>query len=253
MTVAELYQELNERIPPSLSCEWDNDGMMCCPDRGREVRRVLVALDVTGDVVQVATEQNYDVILSHHPFIFKGLKNLDEENFIPAKAIKLIGAGISVMSFHTRLDAVEGGVNDVLADVLGLSELSCFGEGNMGRIGMLQKTLTPQDFAAFVRNRLEVPFVLLADAGIPVRRVAVLGGEGGGDIFAARAAGADAYVSGRLGYHNMTDAPDLGISLIEAGHFYTENPVCAALRAMVLAICPGVSCELYNSGRIKAI
>ena len=73
MTVKQLYKILDEKIPKALSCEWDNDGLMCCPDADRQVRRVLLALDVTKEVVCAATEGGYDLIVSHHPFIFKGL------------------------------------------------------------------------------------------------------------------------------------------------------------------------------------
>ena len=121
MTHRELYRYLEEKMPRALSCAWDNDGLMCCPDGGREVRRVLVALDVTAEAVRYAVEGGYDVIVSHHPMIFKGLKAINDEHYVADKAMTLIREWISVMSFHTRLDAVEGGVNDTLANLLGLS------------------------------------------------------------------------------------------------------------------------------------
>ena len=114
MNVRELYRALDYRIPRSLSCDWDNDGLMCCPNSNREVGRVLIALDVTSDTVEHAIKGGYDVIISHHPFVFKGLKSLVDDGGVSEKAISLIQNGISVMSFHTRLDAVEGGVNDKL-------------------------------------------------------------------------------------------------------------------------------------------
>lgn len=255
MTVRELYSLLNERIPPSLSCEWDNDGLMCCPDGDREVRRALVALDVTEQVVREAIEGEYDVILSHHPFIFKGLRAIDEENYISAKAIDLIREGISVMSFHTRLDAVKGGVNDCLASLLGLVDIRPLEseEGALGRVGELEEETDLSSFAETVRDLLDAPFVLTADAGRRVRTVAVLGGEGSDEIEAARRAGADTYVSGRLGYHNMTDAPERGINLIEAGHYYTENPVCDRLADLVQELDESIVCDVTESGCIRAV
>lgn len=253
MTVRELYKHLSEKIPPSLSCDWDNDGLMCCPDGEREVNRALVALDVTADVVKEAVTGGYDVIISHHPFIFSSLKSLDENSFIPRKAMELIKNGISVMSFHTRLDALEGGVNDILARKLGLLDIEAFGEDGemMGRIGTFESELSLADFAKFVKNTLDSPTVLVADANRAVKRVAVLGGEGSDFIRAAIAAGADTYVSGRLGYHNMTDAPDMNINLIEAGHFYTEDPVCELLCSMLGEL--GINSEKYFSNRIFAV
>lgn len=258
MTVRELYAAMDKMIPSSLSCDWDNDGLMCCPDSAREVRRVLVALDATAEVCERAIREGYDLILTHHPFIFKGLRSIDDEAPVSAKAINLIKAGISVMSFHTRLDALEGGVNDSLCKALGLSEVEVFdGEGMpIGRVGELADAISLGEFAAQVKAALGCPFVLVADAGLRVKRVAVLGGEGGDFVREAKAAGADTYVSGRLGYHTMTDAPDAfenSVNLIEAGHFYTEQVVCAALCDMVRAVDADIVCDIFNSNRIKAI
>ena len=255
MTVRELYNYLDEKIPSSLSCEWDNDGLMCCPDGQREVLRVLVALDVTQEVVDEAVNGKYDVIVTHHPFIFKGLKAINDESFIAQRAMRLIAHGISVMSFHTRLDAVNGGVNDMLACALGLCDVKvfCHGDEMIGRIGRLPAPMKLEDFARLVKSALGSPAVLYADAGREVSCVAVLGGEGGDDIFAARAAGADTYVSGRLGYHNMTDAQGIGINLIEAGHFYTENPVCLVLKELVSSLDEKIECTVYFSGNIGAV
>lgn len=253
MTVAEIYRELDKKIPRELSCEWDNDGLMCCPEADKEVKKALVALDVTGEVAEAAIDGNYDLVISHHPFIFKGLKNICDENYISGKAIRLIRQGISVMSFHTRLDALSGGVNDVLAARLGLLDVEAFGEEGIGRIGTLDESVSAYELARILKKSLGAEGVLVSDAGLPCRRVAVLGGEGGDDIFAAMAAGADTFVSGRLGYHSMVDAPDMGINLIEAGHFYTEDPVCAFLRELLLGIDANIKCDIFYSNKIKLI
>ena len=252
MTVNELYAKLNALIPSSLSCEWDNDGLMCCPDGAREIKRVLVCLDVTADAVRKAVDGGFDAVISHHPFIFKGLKSMTEDNFIPKKAMELIRAGVSVMSFHTRLDAVCGGVNDKLAKVLGVENTEPFGEG-IGRIGELESEADALAFAKKVKDVLGAPVVFLADSGRNIKRVAVLGGSGDDFISEAIMLGADAYVSGELGHHPMTDAPDMKITLIEAGHFYTEQPVCEVLCEMIRKIDGAVTCEIYNSNRTVAI
>ena len=252
MTVNELYAKLNELIPSCLSCEWDNDGLMCSSDGEREVKKALVCLDVTRDAVRKAIDEGFDVIISHHPFIFKGLKSVTENDFIPQKVIELIRAEISVMSFHTRLDAVSGGVNDRLASLLGIENVVSFGEG-IGRIGELDEESDAVSFAKKVKDLLGAPTVFLADSGKKIKRVAVLGGSGDDFISEAIALGADAYVSGELGHHPMTDAPDMNITLIEAGHFYTEQPVCEVLREMIKEIDGSVACEMYNSNRTTAI
>ena len=257
MKVREFYQKLEQMILPTLSCEWDNDGLMCCPDGNKEVKKVLVALDVTSDIVQKAIDGGYDVIVSHHPFIFKGLKAIDDEGAVSAKAIKLIAAGIAVMSFHTRLDALEGGVNDILCDLLGLSDVEALTEDGIpiGRIGTLDAAISAEELAQRVKQALGVPFVLLSDVGIPALRVAVLGGSGKDFIELARASGADSFVSGRLDYHPMTDARDNAtpMNLIEAGHFYTEAPVCEKLVKIINEIDGDIRCDVYSSNIIRTI
>ena len=253
MNITEIYNILNKKIPCELSCPWDNDGLMCCPDGEREVKKVLITLDVTGSAISYAKENGYDLIISHHPFIFKGLKAINGDSHTALGAMELIKGDISVMSFHTRLDAVEGGVNDTLCSMLGLSKIIPFGDEGIGRIGELPEKMSLSDFSQKVKDMLGAPALLVADGKREVRRVAVLGGEGGDDIEAAREAGADTYLSGRLGYHNMTDAPEKRINLIEAGHFYTEFPVCFTLERMLKEIDPKINAEIYFSNRIMCV
>ncbi len=258
MTVRELYRYLDAKIPRTLSYEWDNDGLMCCPDGEREVRRVLVALDVTGEVVDIAVKGEYDAVISHHPFIFKGLKSLDDVSPISAKAMRLIESRIAVMSFHTRLDCVHGGVNDRLCKLLGIyntEEVRVDGLP-LGRIGELPTAETLESFAEDIKDALEAPALLVSSAGVDVKRVCVVGGSGGDALSEARRLGADTFVSGRVGYHEMTDGGDFiegRINIIEAGHFYTENPVCEVLLDMVCEADGSIECDIVNSNSIKLI
>ena len=254
MKVSQLYDFLNKRIPRELSCEWDNDGLACCPDPERQVKRVLLALDITEETVARAIDGGYDVILAHHPLIFRPIKALTPDYGVPAKLIRLVQNGISAMAFHTRLDALEGGVNDVLARQLGLLGVEVFGpEGEkMGRVGNIESPMELDRFAELVRDKLGAPFVLV-NGNRTVSRVAVLGGNGDDFIGAAIAAGADTYVSGRLGYHPMVDAPENGINLIEAGHYFTEAPVLRYLENLVKEADGGIETTTIDSNRIRAI
>ncbi len=255
MNVKELYKNLCAQIPTTLSCSWDNDGLMCAPDSSAEISKVLIALDITQDVVDKAIREGFDLVISHHPLIFKGVKSLTDDAYVSAKLIDLVRAGVSAMSFHTRLDAVEGGVNDILAAKLGLMDTTPFGidPTPIGRIGKLAAPMELCDFAALVKLTLGAPCVSYADAGKKVEKVAVLGGSGSDDIVAALLAGADTYVSGELGYHHLTDAPDGEINLIEAGHFYTEFPICERIAELVGSIDGGIECCIFNSDRTKVI
>ena len=253
MTVRELYDYLNGRIPEALSCEWDNDGLMCCPKAEREVKKVLVTLDISSEAVKMAMKNGCDVIVSHHPLVFKPIKALTTDNGVSAKLIKLVQNGISAMSFHTRLDVLPGGVNDALSDKLGLKDVEPFGEDGvmMGRVGNVNEN-TLENFAEFVKNILGSPMVLY-NGELPVHRVAVLGGNGDDFISAAKKCGADTLVSGRLGYHVMADAKENGINLVEAGHYFTEAPVVDYLADMVKDADESIELFFFDSNNIKAV
>lgn len=255
MKIHELYRFLDARIPASLSCEWDNDGLMCCVDGEREAKRVLIALDITAAVVEEAIKGNYDVILSHHPLIFHPLRALNTTDPVAKKVIELMRAGIAAMSFHTRLDAVAGGVNDTLAVALGLLNVEPFGENGetIGRIGTLPTSMPLDDFAERVKAVTEAPTVQISDAGMPVSRVALLGGGGAGDADAARAAGADTYLTGELKHNQLTDAPEYGMNLIAAGHFYTENLICDRLASLVREADPNAEVYITNSNAVRFV
>lgn len=255
MTVKELYAYLEKLLPRALSAEWDNDGLACCPDPARQVRRVLVALDLTEAVAERAVAGGFDAVLCHHPLLFRGVKALVTDYAVPRKLLKLARGGVAAMAFHTRLDAAAGGVNDILAALLALEGVEAFGpagEVPCGRVGTLRTPMAAEDFAALVKEKLHAPGVLLSGTGT-VRRVAVLGGEGGDYVAAAAAAGADLFLSGRIGYHRMLDGPEDGLLLMEAGHYATEFPVCDRLAALVQAADPAVETEIMPTGALRLI
>ena len=255
LTVGSLYQALEDRIPAALSCDWDNDGLSCCADKNAPVGSVLIALDPTEEAIDYAVENGYSVILSHHPLLFRGLKEVNEDVLNAKKVIRLLTHGITAMSFHTRLDAVAGGVNDTLAALVGLADVTPFGDepAPIGRIGSLSAPLSFDAFAEQVKTALGVPALLTASCGAPVRRVAVLGGSGGDEIAAAFAAGADTYITGELPYHALCDAPSLGQNLIMAGHYHTEFPVCEVLARMVREIDPAIPVHVLPSNKVQVL
>lgn len=253
MTVKELYSVFSERIPEELREEWDNDGLMCSADTSSEVRRVLCTLDVTEEIVDYAIEQCFDLIISHHPLIFRPLTSVTEDNHVARKVIKLIESGISVFSFHTRADKVSGGVNDRLCDLLGMFDTKPFGEGLLGRIGELDEELTIEDFACKVKLATGSDTVRYADGYNSVRRVAVVGGDGKDFVSAAITEGADTFLSGRLSYNVMEEASERGINLVEAGHYFTEQPVTELFRNIVNRADPEVYTEIISSNNITTI
>ncbi len=271
-SVRTLYAALDQRFPRTLSSSWDNDGLSCCPDPDAPVRGILVALDATEDALTWAESCGCNVILSHHPLLFKGLKAVDGHETASRKVIRMIGAGISAMSFHTRLDAADGGVNDILAARLGLSDVIPFGDDDnaahkpIGRVGTLPAPMAPEDFVDLVKTALAIPATLgtayvehmtpatpvvtYVGCGRPVSRVAVLGGGGQDDVDAAAAIGADTYVTGELRYHQLCDAPYGPLNLVKAGHYFTEFPVLAHLADAAAEICPGVPIHILGETKI---
>ena len=253
MKVKELYDKLCERIPEHLSEPWDNDGIMCSADMTNEVNNILVALDVTEEIVDYAIERNFDLIISHHPLIFSPINKISEDLHVSRKIIKLITNNVSVFSFHTRADKVEGGVNDILAGILGLSEVTAFGEGDMGRIGILPEDYDLEQFADVVKMSLGADSVKISDAYNPVKRVALVGGDGKSFVKDAILAGADTYLSGRISYNVMEEAAEMGINLIEAGHYFTEYPVTEFFSRLVSGIDGNAYIEIADSNMIKSI
>ncbi len=245
MNIRQLYDALDAQIPATLSCPWDNDGLSVCPDPNAPVTGIVVALDVTHAAIRKAEETGSNVILTHHPLLFRGINAVVSAPAAPVadRVITLIQKGISAMAFHTRLDTLDGGVNDTLAAILGLEDIAPFGDDDnpagkpMGRIGTLPSPMTAEVLSSLVKQRLTSPSVTFADGGKPISRVAVLGGSGGDEIYAAMLAGADALVTGEVKHHHLYDAADSGISLIAAGHYSTEFPVCSLLALMAGEIC----------------
>ncbi len=248
MTLNDLYEKLSVMIPNELSCPWDNDGIMCLPDGNREVKKALLTLDVTESAVNHAVNNNCDLIVSHHPLIFKPIKSVRD-----GRMIKLIKNNVGVFSFHTRLDRVEGGVNTALAKVLGLKNLTRFGEDDLGVVGTLENAVTDREFALFVKKKLGAPHAEGVLSDRICKKIALVGGDGDDYIEAAREVGADMYVSGSLGYNDMTDASAYGMSILSAGHFYTENPVLFALKGMIQSIDATIECELFDCNVIEGI
>ena len=256
MTVKELYEKLCEIIPPSLSCEWDRDGFECCPDPDREVKKIIVALDVTGEVIDTAEREGADVIISHHPIFFGGLKNVNAMSSEGAKAVRLIKANIATMSFHTRLDALCGGVNDTLAALIGLSNVQVIGDEGICRIGELPSVVDAMEFARSVKVALSSgdgereAHVVLCSVGREVKRVALVGGSGGSDMRLAAAFGADTFLTGELKHHERLEAADLKMNLLAAGHFFTEYPVCEFIEKTLEKICPEAEIKTVFSNTV---
>ena len=159
---------------------------------------------------------------------------------------------MNVLSFHTRLDAVDGGVNDTLCSLIGLRNVIKDQLDPIGRIGILDNSLELSTFAENAKKALNSPVVLYAGDRM-VEKVYVVGGDGKDLIENAISLGADTLLTGRASYNTIIDAKDMKFNIVEAGHFYTENPVCKAIERDVLNICPTILTEIFNSNSIKCV
>ena len=247
-SIREIYNVLFDFAPEYMKMDWDNVGLVC----GRfdaEVHRVLIALDPMMDVLEEAKALSCELVVTHHPLIFQSIRQVNDRSYDGRNLLYLIENGIASLNLHTNLDCCPGGVNDVLAAKLGLSGveiLTPVGTDAKGRpYGLVRMgTVSGQrlaDFAAFVKQALSCPGVRFADAGKPVRRVAVGGGSCGSEIDEVIAAGCDTFVTADLKYNHFEEAKYRGLNLIDAGHFETENPVCEVLEQLLRRAFPEIS------------
>ena len=230
-TVRDIEQYLYAWAPRELAESWDNVGLLV-GDPEAEVRRVLVALDVTPQVVAEAIEKDCQLIAAHHPVMncaWHQVQTVRTDDRQGRVLTELIRHGVAAICMHTNLDAAEGGVNDQLAKALGLTDTIPLNEQKIGRIGTLSCEKPLEQFLHDVVKSLGCRGLRYRDGGRPVRRVAVGGGACGEYIPQALAQGCDAFVTSDLRYNDFLDTQ--GLNLIDAGHFPTEDPVCAKIVA----------------------
>lgn len=222
-----IMDVMEQLAPKKAACDWDNVGLLVGSPQ-QEVHRILVCLDATEATVEQAIRKGCDMILSHHPIIFEAMKKMRTDLYMGRLLQKLLVNNIAVFSAHTNLDMSDGGVNDVLAELVGLEKVKYFmdGEEIIGRIGYLPEEKTIEEFAQQVKQGIGAEYVRLVKAGDKkVRKVALCSGAGAGFLFKASFQGADCYLTGDVKYHDGQHAVEQGIHMIDGGHFATEYPV----------------------------
>lgn len=255
-TVADILSFLDALAPPSMKMDWDNVGLNC-GSRNAAVTKVLVALDPFEHVCQEAADIGADLIVTHHPLIFRPLPMISDDAAITRGIMILCRHGISAINAHTNLDQACGGVNDVLAAALGLQNvevLNPVGTDAEGRpYGLIRTGYTQMqslsDFLAFVKEKLGCEGLRYVDGGKPVHKVAVGGGDCDDYMLEAINAGCDTFVTSDVKYNGFWDAKEQGLNLIDAGHFYTENPVVSVLAAKIAAAFPEVCVKISETHR----
>lgn len=232
MTVRKIYEFIQTLAPEYMAMDWDHVGLLC-GRMDRKVTKVLVALDPFYHVCEEAKALGCELLVTHHPSIWK-LETVNDQTVSGRTLLYLIENGISALNAHTNLDCAPNGVNDQLAKILGLRNIEVIdpsGEDESGRAyGLLRggevDETEPEKFVAHVKAALHCEGVRYA-AGRPIKRVAVGGGSCSDALYRIHQLGYDCLVTADCKYNAFADAKDLGITLIDAGHFQTENPVCA--------------------------
>lgn len=247
--LSEIIKELELVAPSELKFEWDNVGLLV-GDEGQKINKAFLCLDITSENVRSAIECGSDLIVSHHPLIFEPLKAVTDSDLTGSIVRTLIQNNISAVCIHTSFDVADGGMNDLLAHKLNLKDIrrlapSEFGNPNtLGRMGSLEVPMTMAQLLEYVKNSLSC--TALKYAGDPsdiIHTVAVCSGSGGSEMYAAYHSGADAYVTGDLKHDHGRIASEIGLNIIDAGHFETENIICEFLADLFARKFPEIDAE----------
>ncbi len=252
-TVSMITEKLEQLAPKAAACDWDNPGLLVGRS-DREVSRIYVALDATCTVVDAAIDAGCDLIVTHHPIIFRGVKSINDQSALGLKLLDLIRNDVSVFSMHTNFDSCPGGMADIVCAALGLRKTGLMeptgflpkdtqngaAEGlqlrvveterevnpdayGIGFTAELPELLSAAELAARVKACFGLPFVQYYDAGMPIRRIACCPGSGRGELKEVLRLGVDAFLSGDMGHHEGLDLCEEGISLLDAGHYGLEH------------------------------
>lgn len=222
MLVEDIVFHLDEIAPFDTAEEWDNCGLLV-GSYDQEVKRIYIALDVTNAVIEDALSFGADLVITHHPLIFKPMREILSDSVV----YKAIASGMSFIAVHTCLDKAEGGVNHCLASKVGIKNLKTSESDSFLKYGEVEPC-TVEEFAKKLKSALGGK-VFFTDSGKTIRKVALCSGAGGEFVALANTIGADAFLTGEAKHHEYLLSEDIGISMFAAGHFETENMVCEYL------------------------
>lgn len=252
-TVADILNFIETLAPRYMKEDWDRVGLNC-GHLDREVTRILVSLDPSKEACREAADWGAELMVTHHHLIWEPgfITDRDQQG---RNTLFLIEHGIAHINAHTNLDLAPGGVGDTLAAALGLEDpqiLDPMGTDAQGRpYGLIRIGEVPEQpleqFLAFVKERLGCKGLRYVDGGKPIRKVAVGGGACGSELNDVIAAGCDAFITGDLKYNHFRDAYDAGLSLIDAGHFHTENPICGYLCGQLREAFPEIQVRISEN------
>lgn len=245
MADIKTIEKVMEQIaPPHLMESWDNCGFQIRCSRQQDIRKILVSLEISDELISEAIEKEADLIVTHHPMIFGKINKVDDADLTGHYILRLVQAGISVYSAHTSFDSAKDGTNQYLAEEIGLSQivpLEPLGEEGcgMGRVGVYETPVTFDDFAERLKEACdENIFRMAGKQPDVVKKVTLCTGAGAEFISAAKANGSDIYITGDVKYHDARTACETGICVVDAGHFGTENIFSVNFACQLAELCP---------------
>ncbi len=258
LTVRDIEEKLNQLAPKAAACDWDNPGLLVGRHE-KEVSRIYVALDASQDVVSEAIETGCDLIVTHHPIIFRGIKAINDDSAMGLKLMDLIQNDIAVFSMHTNYDSCPGGMADIVCNTLGFKKAGIMeptgfiprddengadcglklhtpepdtdingetvdiNQYGIGFIARLPHIMTCDELAKLVKERFHLPFITFYDAETPIRTIACCPGSGRSELKEVMSHHVDAFITGDMGHHEALDLREEGISLVDAGHYGLEH------------------------------
>lgn len=240
MKLQDIIERIEKRYPREYACDWDNTGLQV-GDRAWEIDTVYVALDTTDEVIQAAKEAGAQLLLTHHPLLFSGIKQVTSDTLLGRKVMALLEQKMASYAMHTNYDTL--GLAAKASECLGLRmpfvlEEVRDGEG-IGRVGFLPASMNLGECARLVKERFHLPNVkVFGDLNAPVNLVALSPGAGKSMVGAALVSGADVLVTGDIDHHTGIDAWDMGLPIIDAGHYGTEYLYIQDMKEFLAEKCP---------------
>lgn len=230
--IREIINEIEKAAPKFLKEDYDNVGMMV-GDEETEVKKVLIALDCTKEVIEEASSLGCGMIITHHPLFFRKPNSIVKGDLTGDKVLKLIKEDINLYSCHTNLDSAQKGINETLVSMLGYKSDSIMDQSRkkgyencgIGRIVKLEEAISLNDVIDNVKKTLNIKNLRVARGCNEIKTIAIINGSGQDFFKMAKSMGADCIITGDTTYHFVSDYKEMGISIIDAGHFGTEYAV----------------------------
>lgn len=228
MKCNEIIESLEKRYPPFFAMSWDNVGLLV-GRKDKEVKKILIAVDAVDSIIEQAVSENVDLLITHHPLIFSGMKKITDEDFIGRRIVKLLQNDINYYAMHTNYDVM--GMADRAGEMLSFKDREVLDETaeteqkeGIGRITTLEQAITVKDCCELVKERFHLENVkVYGDLSKEVRRIAISPGSGKGMVSGAIEKAVEVLITGDIDHHTGIDAVARGMAIIDAGHYGIEH------------------------------